>query len=123
RSRSDFELVLERWFTEEERSGRTADLFGPRSPKRACGEYVVSDDLQKLLREELRRRVTPNAIAATMRLLGFQSAISKIHKKATWLWWRGTWQQNGDGMVRHVCTDTGRHMLRNPLAMPPTPPV
>ena len=97
RSQPDYEVLLRRWFAPEEPEGVPPEIAKlMRQP-----EFVITADIYKMLRDELRRQVYPNAVAAVMRDLGFVPDDQKIKGRKEAIWRRGKWTAGGAGMWQH----------------------
>ena len=97
RSQPDYEVLLRRWFAPEEPEGVSLEIAKlMRQP-----EFVITADIYKMLRDELRRQVYPNAVAAVMRDLGFLLDDQKIKGRKEAIWRRGKWTAGGAGMWQH----------------------
>jgi predicted P-loop ATPase len=113
RGKPDFEVALHEWFAQEDTVHEAA--AGRR-------EFIHAAALQQLLRDKLRRSVASNDVAAVMKKLGFQNGDKKLNRKVAWLWWRGEWAPNGEGMTQYTLTADGRLTERTiPAKAPPLP--
>jgi hypothetical protein len=135
RSRPDYELLLRRWFAPEEPLKHIPrDLFKDFRqlvPDDQPDEFVITADLYKMLRDELRRQVYANAVGGVMRDLGFEPDDQKIKGRKEAIWRRGKWSTGGAGMWQYKIMTTsfggqkfGRERIPTGFeGMPPQPPV